>query len=131
MWLEDHDKVEKVYFPGLKSHSDYELAGKQQRGPGAMISFEVKGDGTDARNMGESTSLIKLAESLGGVTSLIEVPALQSHASMTPEARDAAGINDTLVRFSVGLEEVEDLKKDLELGLSKVKVQEPVLVANH
>jgi cystathionine gamma-synthase len=130
-WLEDHDKVEKVYFPGLKSHPDYELAGKQQRGPGAMISFEVKGDGADARNVVEGTTLIKLAESLGGVTSLIEVPALQSHASMTPEAREAAGINDTLVRFSVGLEEVDDLKKDLDIALGKVKATEPVLVASN
>jgi len=123
-WLEAHDKVKRVFFPGLESHPDYALAQQQQKGPGAMIAFEVNGDGDDARAVVENTVLIKLAESLGGVTSLIEVPALQSHASMTPEARIAAGIENTLVRLSVGLEEVDDLISDLDKALSKVKTPE-------
>ncbi|MGE4159655.1 MAG: PLP-dependent aspartate aminotransferase family protein [Planctomycetota bacterium] len=128
-WLESHPAVAKVHFPGLKSHPQHELAKRQQKGFGAIIAFEVRGTPAEARAVVENTKLIKLAESLGGVQSLIEVPAFQSHASMTPQARINAGISDTLVRFSVGLEDSEDLIRDLDQALSKVGKGECVLTA--
>ena len=85
-----------------------------------MIAFEIKGVAEEAKKIVESTKVIKLAESLGGVQSLIEVPALQSHASMTPEARAAARIHDSLIRVSIGLEETEDLIKDLDQALNQI-----------
>jgi cystathionine gamma-synthase len=118
-WLEKKTWVDKVHYPGLKIHPDFHLAQKQQKGPGAIISFEIQGGREEAVRFVENTKVIRLAESLGGVQSLIEVPALQSHASMTPEARQKAGIGENLIRLSVGLENLEDLKEDLEQAFLK------------
>jgi cystathionine gamma-synthase len=111
--LEAHPAVKVVHYPGLKSHPNHALVTAQQAGPGAMLSFELKG-GTDAvRNLVETLEIFTLAESLGGVESLIAHPATMTHAAMTPEQRATAGIGDGLVRLSVGLEHVEDLIADL------------------
>lgn len=119
-YLANNPLVSQVIYPGLPSHPDHELAKRQQRGFGAMIGFEVRGGISGAIRVVESTSIIKLAESLGGVGSLIEIPAVQSHASMTPEARKQAGISDSLIRFSVGLEDVNDLIEDLDCAISNI-----------
>ena len=122
-FLERHDKVKRVIYPGLKSHPDYQLAKKQQKGPGAMIAFEVEGDKIGAITTVENTIVCTLAESLGGVNSLIEVPAFQSHQSMTPEGRAKAGISDGLIRLSIGLEDAKDLISDLNQALSQIDVK--------
>ncbi|NQV14913.1 PLP-dependent transferase [bacterium] len=121
-FLEGHEKVERVIFPGLPSHPDYDLAARQQSGPGAMIGFEVTGGKQGAFQTVENVELCTLAESLGCVATLIEVPAFQSHASMTIEARLQAGINDGLIRLSIGLESVEDIIQDLNTALGKIQV---------
>lgn len=118
--LEQHPLVKKVIFPGLESHPDHTLAKRQQTGPGAIIAFEVEGGKDGAFATVENTELCVLAESLGGVASLIEVPAFQSHASMTAEARAQAGINDGLIRLSIGLEDVEDIIDDLDQALANI-----------
>ena len=92
----------------------------QQSGPGAMLSFEIKGGHEAAKAVLESVSLFQLAESLGGVESLICHPATMTHRGMEPEARDIAGIKETLIRISVGLEDSKDLKDDLEVGFSQI-----------
>lgn len=119
-FLENHPNVKKVIYPGLESHPDHTLAIQQQKGFGSMIGFEVVGGTASAIQVVESTEIITLAESLGGVGSLIEIPAVQSHASMTPEARKQAGISDSLIRFSVGIEGVEDLIGDLDHALNQI-----------
>lgn len=116
-FLEEHNFVEKVFYPGLESHPDHALARRQQKGFGAMIAFEVKGSKVGAFAFAENTKLFSLAESLGGVHSLVEVPAFQSHASMTPEAREQAGISDGLIRLSVGVEDKDDLVADIKQAL--------------
>lgn len=111
--LAAHPAVTAVHYPGLKSHPNHALVAAQQAGPGAMLSFELQG-GTDAvRDLVETLEIFTLAESLGGVESLIAHPATMTHAAMTPEQRATAGIGDGLVRLSVGLEHVEDLIADL------------------
>lgn len=111
--LAAHPAVKAVHYPGLKSHPNHALVAAQQAGPGAMLSFELQG-GTDAvRDLVETLEIFTLAESLGGVESLIAHPATMTHAAMTPEQRATAGIGDGLVRLSVGLEHVEDLIADL------------------
>lgn len=111
--LDAHPAVKAVHYPGLKSHPNHALVAAQQAGPGAMLSFELAG-GTDAvRDLVETLEIFTLAESLGGVESLIAHPATMTHAAMTPEQRATAGIGDGLVRLSVGLEHVEDLIADL------------------
>ena len=111
--LAAHPAVKVVHYPGLKSHPSHALVATQQAGPGAMLSFELNG-GTDAvRELVETLEIFTLAESLGGVESLIAHPATMTHAAMTPEQRATAGIGDGLVRLSVGLEHVEDLIADL------------------
>ena len=120
-WLETQPFVTKVFYPGLKSHPDHALAKKQQKGFGAMIAFEVQGGKTAAFAVVENTKLAALGESLGGVHALIEVPAFQSHASMTPEARAQAGISDGLIRLSIGLEDAEDAIADLAQALAKAQ----------
>lgn len=113
-WLEAHPKVARVHYPGLPSHPQHALATQQMtRGFGGMISIELKGDLEDARHFLERTQLFALAESLGGVESLIEHPAIMTHASVPPAQRAALGISDTLCRLSVGVEDVEDLRRDL------------------
>lgn len=116
-WLEKHPKIEKVIYPGLASHPQHELAKKQMRAFGGMISCVVKGGLEPSRKVLERTKLFSLAESLGGVESLIEHPAIMTHASIPPAARAALGIADGLIRLSVGCEDVEDLVADLDAAL--------------
>ena len=118
-WLEAHPKIAKVHYPGLPSHPQHALAKRQMKnGFGGMISIELKGDLDDARRFLERTELFALAESLGGVESLIEHPAIMTHASVPPAQRAALGISDTLCRLSVGVEDVGDLQRDLAQALS-------------
>jgi cystathionine gamma-lyase len=117
-WLEAHPAVEKVIYPGLKSHPQHELAVRQMTGGfGGIISVEIKGGLAPSRRLLERTSLFTLAESLGGVESLIEHPAIMTHASIPPEQRAAVGITDGLVRLSVGIEDCDDLIADLAQAL--------------
>jgi methionine-gamma-lyase len=118
-WLEKHPKIEWVSYLGLPSHPQHELVKKQMKGPGAMLSFEVKGGVEGGKRMMDSVKLATLAVSLGGVETLISHPASMTHASMGREARLASGISDGLVRYSVGIENVEDLIADLEQALAK------------
>lgn len=119
-YLENHPKVEWVKYPGLPSHPQYELAKKQMKGPGAMISFEMKGGIEAGKNLMNNVKLCILAVSLGGVESLIQHPASMTHSKMDSEARKNAGITDGLVRFSVGIENIEDIIYDLQQALEKV-----------
>ncbi len=117
--LESHPKVERLYYPGHPSHPQYELAKKQMSAPGGMISFVVKGGGSAARALLESVQVFTCAESLGGVESLIELPAVMTHGSIPKEDREARGISDGLIRISVGIETEADLVADLDRALSK------------
>lgn len=119
-FLEAHDKVEKVIYPGLESHPHYGLAKKQMTGSGGMITFILKGGLKEARTFLESVQVFSLAESLGGVESLIEHPAIMTHASVPAETRAELGISDSLVRLSVGVEDLSDLVTDLTNALSKI-----------
>ncbi len=116
-WLSKHPKVEKVIYPGLPSHPQHELAMRQMRAFGGMISVVLKGGLSAATNFLERVELFSLAESLGGVESLIEHPAIMTHASIPAEARAKLGIVDGFVRFSVGIEDAEDLIGDIEAAL--------------
>jgi len=116
-WLASHAKVENVIYPGLDSHPQHALAKKQMRGFGGMISIVVKGGLESSRKMLERVKLFSLAESLGGVESLIEHPAIMTHASIPAAARAKLGIVDGFVRLSVGIEDVDDLIGDLERAL--------------
>lgn len=116
-WLEAHPAVEKVIYPGLPSHPQHELARRQMRGFSGMISIFLKGDLAVARHFLERVELFALAESLGGVESLIEHPAIMTHASVPPETRQKLGIHDNFVRLSVGVEDIADLKADLDSAL--------------
>ncbi|OOO01230.1 MAG: Cystathionine beta-lyase [Chromatiales bacterium USCg_Taylor] len=117
-WLERHPKVERVHYPGLASHPQHALARCQMRGSGGMVTVVLKGGLEDARRFLERCRIFALAESLGGVESLIEHPAIMTHASLPAETREALGIGDTLVRLSVGIEDVEDLIEDLKFALA-------------
>lgn len=119
-YLEAHPDVEEVYYPGLTSHEGHELAKKQQHGFGGMLSFRVRKGFPVARFLA-ATRVFALAESLGGVESLIEQPATMSHASMHPDARRAAGITDEVIRLSVGIEHPEDLLGDLEQAFEQAQ----------
>jgi cystathionine beta-lyase/cystathionine gamma-synthase len=119
-WLEAHPKVARVHYPGLESHPQHALARRQMRGGGGMISMDLKSDLAGSRRFLEKVHLFALAESLGGVESLIEHPAIMTHASIPAEQRAALGINDTLIRLSVGIEALDDLKADLEAGFREV-----------
>ena len=114
--LDAHPKVRKVFYPGLATHPQHELARKQQKGPGAMIAFDL-GDEGAARRFLNQVKICALAESLGGVESLISLPAQMTHASMPKEVRERVGITDSLVRLSVGIEDVEDIIADLDQAL--------------
>ncbi|MBK7378817.1 MAG: aminotransferase class I/II-fold pyridoxal phosphate-dependent enzyme [Ignavibacteriales bacterium] len=120
-WLEQHPLVESIRYPGLKSHPQYQVGLKQHKGPGGMITIELKGGLEAGRLMMNSVKLFQLAVSLGGVESLIQHPASMTHFSMGKEARLAGGITDGLVRISVGIENVNDLIADLEQALQKVE----------
>ena len=115
-FLAAHPKVKHVYYPGLKTHPQYELAKKQMRGFGGMMAFET-GSLAAAKTVLERVRLIALAESLGGVESLISHPATMTHASVPIERREALGITDGLVRISAGIEDLDDLKDDLTQAL--------------
>ena len=116
-WLQGHAAIEKVIYPGLTSHPHHTLAKKQMKGFGGIISIVLKGGFESARKFCESTQLFTLAESLGGVESLVNHPAVMTHASIPPERRAALGITDGLVRLSVGVEDVTDLINDLTSAL--------------
>jgi len=116
-FLEEHPLVEKVYYPGLESHQGHDLARQQQKGFGGVVSFAFRGEGEAIGTLLRSTRIFALAESLGGVESLIEQPATMSHAAMRPEQRAAAGITDAIIRLSVGVEDAEDLIADLRQAL--------------
>jgi cystathionine gamma-lyase len=119
-WLEKHPKVERVIYPGLKSHPQYEIGKKQTSGFGGMITFFIKGDLAACRRFLENCKLFTLAESLGGVESLVDHPAIMTHASIPVETRAQLGISDNLVRLSVGIEDLDDLRGDLEYALKIV-----------
>ena len=119
-YLEQHEAIEKVYYPGLQSHPQHELAKQQMNGFGGMISVVLKGGLASAKTFLENTQLFSLAESLGGVESLIEHPAIMTHASVPEAIRNEIGIVDGLVRLSVGIETLEDLIADIEIALDKV-----------
>lgn len=119
-WLVQQRGVKRVWFPGLPEHPGHELARRQQRGFGAMITLEVEGGLDAARRFVEGLSLFSLAESLGGVESLIAHPATMTHAAMEPQARLAAGLTDGLLRLSVGIEALEDLRRDLAAGIARL-----------
>ena len=124
-WLEAHPKVARVVYPGLASHPQHALAARQMRLDGApagggMITIFLKGGIAESRRFLENVHIFALAESLGGVESLIEHPAIMTHASVPPEQRQQLGISDSLVRLSVGIEHTDDLLKDLEQALAKV-----------
>jgi cystathionine beta-lyase/cystathionine gamma-synthase len=114
--LDAHPKVRKVYFPGLPTHPQHEIARKQQRGPGAMLSFDV-GSGEAAKRFLNQVKICSLAERLGGVETLISLPAVMTHASMPKEVQERIGISEGLVRLSVGIEDVEDIVADLDQAL--------------
>ena len=119
-FLDNHPKIEKVYYPGLETHPGYEIAKKQMKDFGAMISFELKGGFEAGKTLLNSLKLCSLAVSLGDTETLIQHPASMTHSPYTKEEREAAGITDGLVRLSVGLENVEDIIADLEHGLEKI-----------
>lgn len=117
-WLDTHPAVEKTIYPGLDSHPQKALAARQMRGFGGIVSIVLKGGYDAAKRFCERTKLFTLAESLGGVESLVNHPAVMTHASVPVERRDQLGISDALVRLSVGIEDVEDLRRDLEQALA-------------
>jgi O-succinylhomoserine sulfhydrylase len=116
-WLEARQEVSKVFYPGLPSHPQHELAKRQQRAAGAVLSFEVKGGRAAAWRLIDSTRLVSVTANLGDVKTTIVHPASTTHGRISPEARAAAGIGEGLVRLAVGLEAVADLKVDLQRGL--------------
>ena len=120
-WLEGRPEVAKVYYPGLESHEGHEIAKKQMKNFGGMLSFELKGGLEAGKTLLNNTKLFGLAVSLGDTETLIQHPASMTHSPYTREERLAAGITDGLVRLSVGLENVEDIIADLEQGLAKIK----------
>ncbi|MCU1728563.1 cystathionine gamma-synthase [Pseudomonas sp. 7P_10.2_Bac1] len=119
-WLERQPQVARVYYPGLASHPQHDLARRQMRGFGGMISIDLNTDLAGARRFLENVQIFALAESLGGVESLIEHPAIMTHATIPVETRAQLGIGDGLVRLSVGVEDVEDLRADLAQALAKI-----------
>jgi cystathionine gamma-lyase len=116
-WLEKHDSVERVIYPGLESHPGHQLARRQMPGYGAIVTFFLNGELDDARRFLERCRVFSLAESLGGVESLVDHPAIMTHASVPAEERARLGISDALVRLSVGIEDVDDLIADLDGAL--------------
>ena len=117
-WLGAQPGIERVYYPGLPSHPQHELAGRQQKGPGAIVSFDVKGGKEMAWRIVDNTRLISITANLGDTKTTITHPASTTHGRISPEARAAAGIGDGLLRVAVGLEAIEDIKADLARGLA-------------
>ncbi len=124
-WLNKHPKIAKVYYPGLKSHPEYKLAKSQMNGFGAMLSFELE-EGLDAYQFQKALKLIKSSMSLAGVESTVISPHLTSHALLTQEERDKVGISDRLIRFSVGIEDVKDLKRDITNALNHMQKKKKI-----
>jgi cystathionine gamma-synthase len=118
-WLQQQPNVRKVYYPGLPTHPGYEIARRQQRGFGAVVSLELEGGHDAVREFVCDLQCFSLAESLGGVESLVAHPATMTHAAMDPVARQKAGLADGLIRLSVGIEGLEDLQRDLAAGLER------------
>jgi cystathionine gamma-synthase len=118
-FLQQHPAIEKIHYPGLTEHPGHEIAKKQQHHFGAMLSFELKGGIDEVKTLVNNLKYFTLAESLGGVESLICHPATMTHAAMAPEAQHKAGIKNNLIRLSVGIEQVDDLISDLDHGLSR------------
>ena len=117
-YLKNHPAIEKVYWPGFEDHPNYEIAKSQMRGFGGMISIVLKGKDLDGTfKIASSFQVISLAESLGGVESLVNHPATMTHASIPKETREAAGVVDNMLRLSIGVEDAEDLLADLEQAL--------------
>jgi cystathionine beta-lyase/cystathionine gamma-synthase len=127
-FLDQHAKVRRVHYPWLQSHPQYALARQQMSGGGGMVTFEVEGSGEDACRVSEAMRLFTLATSLGGVESLVSIPVLTSHAMISPEQRRELGVNEQMVRLSVGIESADDLIADLDQALEAVggKVAVPV-----
>ena len=123
--LERHPAVARVHYPGLESHPQHRLAVRQQRGFGGIVSLELAGGKPAVRQFLDGLQLFSLAESLGGVESLVAHPATMTHAAMSAEARLAAGIGDGLLRLSVGLESAGDLCRELEAALGRVHLHVP------
>ncbi len=119
-FLEDHPKVQRVYYPGLESHPDHSVARRVLKGYGGVVSFDVRGTANDALKVMQSLKIIIPAQSLGGVNSLISHPPTMSHRTLTPEERKAIGLNEGLLRLSVGIEDVEDLIEDLDQALKSI-----------
>jgi len=120
-YLEKNDKILSVTYPGLKSHPQHELSKKQSKGFGGMITFYLKGGIKESRQFLSSLKIITLAESLGGVESLIEHPALMTHVSVPEKLREELGIKDNMIRISCGIEDVEDLINDIQNSLNTIK----------
>jgi O-succinylhomoserine sulfhydrylase len=118
-WLESHARIKKVYYPGLPSHPQHELAARQQRSGGAVVSFEVKGGREDAWKVVDATSMISITANLGDTKTTITHPATTTHGRISPEARARAGITEGLLRIAVGLESARDIRADLERGLGR------------
>ena len=116
--LQQSSAVDKIYYPGLKEHPGHEIAAKQQSGFGAMLSFELKGGEAELEAFLAKLTVFSVAESLGGVESLVAVPATMTHRAMEPEARAEAGVKETLIRLSVGIEDADDLVADISAGLN-------------
>ena len=116
-----HEQVSRVIYPGLKTHPQHALANRQMKGPGGMITFDLEGGLAASTAFLKALRIFVCAESLGGVESLAELPAVMTHASLTPEARRDLGIGDGLIRLSVGIEDVADLRADLEAAFAAAK----------
>ena len=116
-FLEKRKDIKNVIYPGLKTHPQHKLAARQMNGFGGIVSFEIKGKLSKAKSFLKKTKIFTLAESLGGVESLIEHPGLMTHASLSKDRREKLGISDTLIRLSIGLENIEDLKEDITQAL--------------
>ena len=119
-WLDEHPKVEKVFYAGLASHSGHQLASEQMTGFGGVLSFRVKGGQKEAWTVINSTELLSLTANLGDAKTTIVHPATTTHGRITDEERAAAGISDNLIRIAVGLEHIEDIKADLAQGLAQI-----------
>ncbi|MDH5736110.1 MAG: PLP-dependent transferase, partial [Gammaproteobacteria bacterium] len=116
-WLEQQDQVARVYYPGLESHPQHELAKRQQSGFGGIVSFELKGGKDAGWKLIDATEIVSITANLGDTKTTITHPATTTHGRLTPEQRTDAGIADGLIRVAVGLEDIDDLKKDLARGM--------------
>ena len=124
-WLQGEANVRRVWYPGLATHPGHEVAQRQQRGFGAIVTLEIEGGHAAVREFLAGLESFSLAESLGGVESLVAHPATMTHAAMDPAARERAGLADGLIRLSVGIEALEDLREDLRRGLARAAAVVP------